>query len=395
MSAAACVLDSSRTASAESLRGFESFTMAHPRLIEAKDELVQAIECSAPGSLILVLGPTGVGKTTLLRKVQQCLAERLAPQLESEAGQFPFVSVEAIAPDNGNFNWRDHFRRMLLQMQEPLIDYKARSAYVQVDRNAAGQFVASPRIGTGAQMQYAVEQALRHRRPAAVFIDEAQHLARVSSGRKLADQLDVVKSIASRTQTIHVLIGTYELLAFRNLSGQLSRRSTDLHFSRYRVEQDRDIQVFRNVVLTFQQQLPPEQALDLSDMWDFLYERSLGCVGILKDWLSRSLNTACRAGAAAEPPHSGTGGPLRFAMRKDPRGNSRRRKPAERRSGIQHSSAASSGTSRASSSPRTRARDAGQSLPPSESPVSGGHGAIRLAGPRRRECPYDLRVLEL
>lgn len=295
MSAAAILLDPARKASTESLRGFESFTMAHPRLIEAKNDLVQAIECSAPGSLILVLGPTGVGKTTLIRKVQQCLAERLAPQLESEAGQLPFVSVEAIAPDNGNFNWRDHFRRMLLQMQEPLIDYKARSAYVQVDRNAAGQFVASPRIGTGAQMQYAVEQALRHRSPAAVFIDEAQHLARVSSGRKLADQLDVVKSIASRTQTIHVLIGTYELLAFRNLSGQLSRRSTDLHFSRYRVEQDRDIQVFRNIVLTFQQQLPPEQALDLSDMWDFLYERSLGCVGILKDWLSRSLNTACRA----------------------------------------------------------------------------------------------------
>ena len=180
-------------------------------------------------------------------------------------------------------------------MQEPLIDYKARSAYVQVDRNAAGQFVASPRIGTGAQMEYAVEQALRHRRPAAVFIDEAQHLARVSSGRKLADQLDVVKSIASRTQTIHVLIGTYELLSFRNLSGQLSRRSTDLHFSRYRAEQSDDIQVFRNIVLTFQQQLPPEQTLDLSSMWDFLYERSLGCVGILKDWLSRSLNAATRA----------------------------------------------------------------------------------------------------
>ncbi len=164
-----------------------------------------------------------------------------------------------------------------------------------MDRNAAGQFVASPRIGTGAQMQYAMEQALRHRRPAAVFIDEAQHLARVSSGRKLADQLDVVKSIASRTQTIHVLIGTYELLAFRNLSGQLSRRSTDLHFSRYRAEQDGDIQVFRNVVLTFQQQLPAEQALDLGGMWDFLYERSLGCVGILKDWPPRSLTAACRA----------------------------------------------------------------------------------------------------
>jgi energy-coupling factor transporter ATP-binding protein EcfA2 len=320
VAAAACPLDSARAAGIGSLRGFDSFTMAHPRLIEAKDELVQTIEGSAPGSLILVLGPTGVGKTTLIRKVQQCLAERLAPQLEAEAGRFPFIGVEAIAPDNGNFNWRDHFRRMLLQMQEPLIDYKARSAYVQVDRNAAGQFVASPRIGTGAQMQYAVEQALHHRRPAAVFIDEAQHLARVSSGRKLADQLDVVKSIASRTQTIHVLIGTYELLAFRNLSGQLSRRSMDLHFSRYRAEQEADLQVFRNVVLTFQQQLPPEQALDLAQS-------------------ARRLP----GGAAVQPSCVGANGAFRRAVREDPRGNSRGREPFDGRSRIQHSSPAAAG----------------------------------------------------
>jgi hypothetical protein len=63
-----------------------------------------------------------------------------------------------------------------------------------------------------------------------VFVDEAQHLARISSGRRLSDQLDVIKSIANRTQTVHVLFGTYELMAFRNLSAQLSRRSMDLHF---------------------------------------------------------------------------------------------------------------------------------------------------------------------
>ena len=185
---------------------------------------------------------------------------------------------------------------MLLQMEEPLIDHKTRSAYLHVERDADGHFVTSPRVGTGAELQYAAEQALRYRRPAAVFVDEAQHLARMSSGRRLADQLDVIKSIASRTQTIHVLIGTYELLPFRNLSGQLSRRSVDLHFSRYRAESNDDVRVFQNVVLTFQQQLPPDQSMDLLGIWDFLYERSLGCVGVLKDWVMRSLHSAHRTG---------------------------------------------------------------------------------------------------
>ena len=75
----------------------------------------------------------------------------------------------------------------------------------------------------------------------------------------MADQLDVIKSIASRSQTVHVLIGTYELLAFRNLSAQLSRRSVDLHFSRYRAESADDIEVFQNAVFTFQKQLRSEQ----------------------------------------------------------------------------------------------------------------------------------------
>lgn len=278
---------------------FRCFTMAHPRLLQAKDELVGAIEGSPPGSLILVLGPTGVGKTTLRHKVEESLTEAMRPCMDTDPGRLPFVSVEAVAPDNGNFNWRDHFRRMLTQMREPLTEHKLNSGRLVPERPGDVGYASCPKEVAGYQLQQTIENALRYRRPVAVFVDEAQHLARMASGRKLADQLDVVKSLANRTQTVQVLIGTYELLTFRNLSGQLSRRSVDLHFSRYRAESSKDLEIFQNVVFTFQSQLPPEADLDLLRIWDFLYERSLGCVGVLKDWLMRALIAASKGATAA------------------------------------------------------------------------------------------------
>lgn len=50
-------------------------------------------------------------------------------------------------------------------------------------------------------------------------------------------------------------------------------------------------------MFTFQKQLRSCERLDLVKVWDFLYERSLGCVGILKDWLVQSLVVAARNGA--------------------------------------------------------------------------------------------------
>ncbi len=271
----------------ERLERFCKFTMAHPRLVEARDELMDAIDGAAPGSLVFVLGPTGVGKTTLRMKVENLLLQQMGPAMATDPGRLPFVSIEVVPPDTGRFRWRDYFSRVLAAMNEPLIDLKTRQA-PDTPSSMAG----------AAELGYAVEQALRHRRPPVVFVDEAQHLARIASGRRLSDQLDVIKSIANRTETVHVLLGTYELLAFRNLSAQLSRRSVDLHFQRYRADSAEDRQVFRSVLLTFQKQLPfTEAATDLMAIWDFLYERSVGCVGILKEWLMRACVRAIKHGA--------------------------------------------------------------------------------------------------
>ena len=280
---------------------FKSFTIAHPLLKEADAALKQAIQEPAGWSLIFVYGPTGVGKTTLRRRVEKQLKESMMEALHQNPGLVPVVSMEAAAPDSSQFSWKDYYRRALLALDEPLIDQKltcnVRSSFHNV-RDTFGRALTDPRAA-GLELRLALESALIHRRPAAFFVDEAQHLAKMKSGRKLQDQLDSIKSLASLTNTVHILVGTYELLPFRNLSAQLSRRSIDIHFPRYRAERSEDYTAFRNVVFTLQRHLPLPGESDLLPHLEYCYERSIGCVGLVKDWLTRGLSLAMNQGANA------------------------------------------------------------------------------------------------
>ena len=66
------------------LRDFQGFTLAHPQLAEAKDKLMAAIQGSPSNSLMTVLGPTGVGKTTLKAKIEQILTQSLISALQTD-----------------------------------------------------------------------------------------------------------------------------------------------------------------------------------------------------------------------------------------------------------------------------------------------------------------------
>lgn len=269
---------------------FKDFTVAHTLLVEAKDHLMEAITDSAPNSLVMVLGPAGVGKTTLLTRVRQLL--NALDEVLDDPARLPVVTVEAIPPDSRSFSWRSHFKRLLLEMNDPMVEGKRRSPSAGHTANTMPAFPNDR--GVTADYHYAVEQALRYRRPRAVLIDEAQHLFALASGRRLEDQLNVLKSLANRSNTVHVLCGTYELLRIRNLSGQLSRRSIDIHFPRYDVAKTADRRTFTRILHTFAEQMPLPEPPDLVKFWEYLYERSIGCVGILKDWLVKGLSTAIR-----------------------------------------------------------------------------------------------------
>ena len=71
---------------AKRLSYFRSYTVGHPQLKEASDDLSCAINDAIPGSLILVCGPAGVGKTTLRMRTEQRITTEMLTELESDPG---------------------------------------------------------------------------------------------------------------------------------------------------------------------------------------------------------------------------------------------------------------------------------------------------------------------
>jgi ABC-type nitrate/sulfonate/bicarbonate transport system ATPase subunit len=269
----------------------------HTEMERVCEELLDVILEPSNTSLVFLVGPTGGGKTTMLRLIEKRIAEQLMSELLANGGQLPSVSVEVPAPESSHYPWKDFYKRILLAMEDPFVEQKVNHCGTRgVHRTAEGN-LATGRGVSGQELRHAVEQALRHRRPAAVLLDEAQHFMKIASGRKLLDQMDIIKSLANMTKVVQVLIGTYELVAFLNLSGQLSRRSTVIHFPRYDAEDAEDIRLFGSVVLSFQRLMPFEEEPNLLPHLEYLYTRSIGCVGILKDWLNKAYGVALRAKA--------------------------------------------------------------------------------------------------
>ena len=142
---------------AERLAYFEKFTVAHPKLREVYEVLMRTISEPAGASFIFVYGASGVGKTTLRKRVEQKILEQALPDLETDRGRIPVVGIEAVAPESRSFNWKDYYTRSLLALEEPLIDYKFDYGVRGIYRDSRGELVVESKVVAPALRRALVE----------------------------------------------------------------------------------------------------------------------------------------------------------------------------------------------------------------------------------------------
>lgn len=286
----------------ECLQAFKR-TIAHPHLEATDKALREAIQEAGGASIINVFGPARVGKSTMKNHVIRTIILEMLPLLQQDRERVPLLSLMPRPPLSGYFNWKDFFQGGLMAFDEPLIDHKI-ALHTGDDEEPTGlirldgsRIKRKPPEGSKDALRQSFVTTVKRRRPVAIFVDEAQHLDKVSSERQRQNQVDCIKSLAEDTGTIVVLIGTYELLPLRDLSAQLIGRSLDIHFPRYR-STEKELSQFQNILRTFQDALPFTEETDiLLKYWEFCYERSIGCVGNLRLMLVRAVHAALWADA--------------------------------------------------------------------------------------------------
>jgi len=266
----------------EKIDYFKNLTVAHPHLIKAYEEFKNKISVADKNEILLIFGPSGVGKSTLFNRIIEDYNKAYLIDMLNDKGLIPIVGTEAIAPDDGRFDWKDFYIRSLTSLNEPLINYKI--------NNEVYSKGIMPTDKSKNAYRRAMENALIYRKPNAFLIDEAQHISRIARGKSLRNQMDTLKSLASISMVPFVLFGTYEVLKFRNLSGQLIRRGIDIHLPRYKVDIADDRDSFQNVLWTFQKHLPFMNEPNLIEHWEYFYMHSIGCVGNMKLWFNRTLD---------------------------------------------------------------------------------------------------------
>ena len=268
----------------------------HPRIGQIITE-VEALSGLGAENILMVVGPTGVGKTTLAVSLENRIRKTHAQQMHCDVGFVPVVRVEARATSESEFNWKLFYSDLL-----DVLESESITPAVAYGVNPLTNKVLKP-LGrsknTAAALRKKVENALQARGVKFLIIDEGGHFTNVTEA-KMTRQTDALKSLANCAGCQIILLGSYDILGVSRLSAQLARRTKEIHFSRYRIDLPDEKADFQKFLSHLEDKSRGYFGGLLIENAELLQKNTLGCIGTLMNLLKGFLSRAQRAGVVSQ-----------------------------------------------------------------------------------------------
>jgi Cdc6-like AAA superfamily ATPase len=98
---------------------FKAYTVAHPFLEQSDEKIRSALREPGGALLIFIIGPTGVGKTTLLTFIEQRLLKLAQAQLSHDPDYVPVIKLDAGTPPLGGGQFELLFQSLDSALDSP------------------------------------------------------------------------------------------------------------------------------------------------------------------------------------------------------------------------------------------------------------------------------------
>lgn len=272
----------------------------HPELDRVVARLIWATQSVGDQNVLLLIGPTGVGKTAALKLAVARMNAKIDSGEDPDPHAVPAMIIMAEPGEGRRFDYKHFYSSILAIIGEvaierslPLISRMAGlHTFVTVDPRPASW------LSPSSALRMRVQNTLIKRSVLLLAIDEAVNLLIPSSSgsqnerrRQIVANAAVVRSLVNKSPTCLVLAGAYDFFDLTTQTGQLARRGDIVRFKEYEATPT-GLYEFSIAWLGLVLHLPAKHDLEDPAYPAEMFVQCCGCIGLAKTILVKALRDA-------------------------------------------------------------------------------------------------------
>ncbi|TDN62438.1 TniB family NTP-binding protein [Paraburkholderia sp. BL10I2N1] len=238
----------------------------HSTLNTILEEVEVLMEQFGGLSIILIVGPTGWGKSAFGRKLLRDLIQIYAYQIQEDPSIIPAVMVDVDSADRRyGIDFGFLYARICMALLAPSV----------LDGFGMPQNLGRP-LDPTENSRMTLENAIVGRKLQHLILDEVIHF--LNSATPPVHYGNLLKSLSNRSNFHLVLIGAYGSEALIHATAQLARRITVIHCPRYKQCKE-DFEEYATFIKSVAAHMPYHFEIDLQHDVEYMFEGTFGLPG--------------------------------------------------------------------------------------------------------------------